>query len=345
MDFDNRVQLSIRRSPRAALEYQTAVDDRQYEHDDPYDATPPPIPRRGPVPMEKTKVDNPRAAPSPHFNPLRAHPVAIDTGTTTPARHRYSHPFRSLISVQPEPEPEPEPTPVVEEPECIPRRHPSGLRSYKNPRRPLYLRQRTSLETIASVRTTASITPSEDDPDLIGYGSPSPDLSTLDYEDVAFPTPVPTETSSLRSSSPSLRRPSTPTSPYKEPVESGNRSPKSLLQRIKFNKTYTSESAVPGPLIIQRKISFDRISTPSSSSNSAINVPIGQPSISRDQNFQRSQSQSSSEWSASSFDISCLTEAELKKCAKKGINPALFAEMKAARKGKWASPIAGNTFL
>jgi hypothetical protein len=58
-----------------------------------------------------------------------------------------------------------------------------------------------------------------------------------------------------------------------------------------------------------------------------------------------SKSSGSSTWSASNFDISALTEAEIKKCKKKGINPALYAEMRAAKKGKWTSPIAGNTFL
>ncbi|KAL5120510.1 hypothetical protein ACEQ8H_001528 [Pleosporales sp. CAS-2024a] len=62
-------------------------------------------------------------------------------------------------------------------------------------------------------------------------------------------------------------------------------------------------------------------------------------------NTERNQSGSSSEWSASNFDMSTLSEAEMKKCKKKGINPALYAEMRAARKGKWTSPIAGNSFL
>ncbi|KAJ4294268.1 hypothetical protein N0V90_007958, partial [Kalmusia sp. IMI 367209] len=43
---------------------------------------------------------------------------------------------------------------------------------------------------------------------------------------------------------------------------------------------------------------------------------------------------SSKDWRSSNYDTSGLTEAELKKCKKKGINPALYAEMKAARKGR-----------
>jgi hypothetical protein len=40
-----------------------------------------------------------------------------------------------------------------------------------------------------------------------------------------------------------------------------------------------------------------------------------------------------------------MTDAETTRCRKKGINPALYAEMRAARKGRWMSPLAGNTFL
>ena len=52
-------------------------------------------------------------------------------------------------------------------------------------------------------------------------------------------------------------------------------------------------------------------------------------------------------WSSSEYDISGLSAAELKKLRKKGINPALYAEMKAARKGKgkWVGPLVGNTFI
>jgi len=52
-------------------------------------------------------------------------------------------------------------------------------------------------------------------------------------------------------------------------------------------------------------------------------------------------------WSSSAYDISGLSAAELKKLRKKGINPALYAEMKAARKGKgkWVGPLVGNTFI
>lgn len=52
-------------------------------------------------------------------------------------------------------------------------------------------------------------------------------------------------------------------------------------------------------------------------------------------------------WRGSDYDTSCLSEAEIRKLRKKGIDPALYAEMKAARKGKgkWISPLVGNTYL
>lgn len=52
-------------------------------------------------------------------------------------------------------------------------------------------------------------------------------------------------------------------------------------------------------------------------------------------------------WSSSDYDVSGLSTVEIDKLRKKGINPALYVEMQAARKGKWkwVSPIVGNTFL
>ncbi|KAK4541236.1 hypothetical protein LTR36_008152 [Oleoguttula mirabilis] len=52
-------------------------------------------------------------------------------------------------------------------------------------------------------------------------------------------------------------------------------------------------------------------------------------------------------WSSSGYDTSGLSVAEIHKLRKKGINPALYAEMKAARKGKgkWVGPLVGNTYI
>ncbi|KAK3096414.1 hypothetical protein LTR53_019227, partial [Teratosphaeriaceae sp. CCFEE 6253] len=45
-------------------------------------------------------------------------------------------------------------------------------------------------------------------------------------------------------------------------------------------------------------------------------------------------SEEGNKWSSSEYDVSGLSAAEIRKLRKKGINPALYAEMKAARKGK-----------
>ncbi|KAK0336330.1 hypothetical protein LTR91_000870 [Friedmanniomyces endolithicus] len=58
-------------------------------------------------------------------------------------------------------------------------------------------------------------------------------------------------------------------------------------------------------------------------------------------------SSSTMPWSSSEYDVSGLSPSEIRKLRKKGINPALYAEMKAARKGKgkWVGPLVGNTFI
>lgn len=55
----------------------------------------------------------------------------------------------------------------------------------------------------------------------------------------------------------------------------------------------------------------------------------------------------SSDWKSSEYDISGLSEKKLAKLRKKGINPQLYMEMKAARggKGKLVGPLVGNTYI
>lgn len=52
-------------------------------------------------------------------------------------------------------------------------------------------------------------------------------------------------------------------------------------------------------------------------------------------------------WRGSDFDTSGLSVKKVQKLRKKGVNPALYAEMKAARKGKnrWVGSLTGNSFL
>lgn len=48
---------------------------------------------------------------------------------------------------------------------------------------------------------------------------------------------------------------------------------------------------------------------------------------------------------ASEYDTSGLSEKEILKLQKKGINPALALEMKALRKGKSFGNLVGNAFV
>ncbi|KAF1921929.1 hypothetical protein BDU57DRAFT_66984 [Ampelomyces quisqualis] len=351
MDHGDALPPPIRRSPRATLERQVALQHASLQHAE-HDAAAPVMPRRRSASL---KNGPPPSRERSRTNPLASHPVTIDSspGLTDFARHKFSHPFweelRPFVVEKSKP-PAPIAPRVVAPPllaPLVPHRSPAGLKSFRsNKRLPLHLRQRTSLETIASVTTTQSIASDEDEADPPEASAPSPYLFTL--EDDATATPVPPDAPSLASSthlsSVSLQYSAKPTITPLNSRESEPHSPKSLFQKMTRRKQSES-SALPDRLVIERKISFDRTSHRSSLGGSKESLPLEGPSSPGLFNTGCSQSSSSSEWSASNFDISALSEAEIKKCKKQGINPALFAEMKAARKGKWASPIAGNTFL
>ncbi|TKA23453.1 hypothetical protein B0A50_07480 [Salinomyces thailandicus] len=70
-------------------------------------------------------------------------------------------------------------------------------------------------------------------------------------------------------------------------------------------------------------------------------------SVDGDGGYRRADDEGGECWSSSAYDTSGLSTAEIRKLRKKGINPALYAEMKAARKGKgkWVGPLVGNTFI
>ncbi|XPT00751.1 hypothetical protein M3J09_009901 [Ascochyta lentis] len=367
MDYEDYPH-PIRRSPRAAHELQQVFEQLQLDnnrrdyHDDHVEDdytdsdqdTPPPIPRRRPDSYGEPPTTSPREPPprSPsHVNPLRFHPVAADKepapAPPAPAqrptpRHRFSHPFREQLY-------------ALRQPDPAPRRHPTNLVSYKPANQRLHprLRRRTSLDTIASVTTTASVLDPED------AEAPSPDMFTLEDEypitpDVDLGPPPATEppkavslpeslrTASLRTASVSSTQSMYPATPV---ASAETYPPKSLLQKLKPGKRKDSTGMEGGAerLVIERTVSVDQTSYRSNSSSASNTVSSGTPS--RYPPSETGNSRSSSTWTASSHDISGLTPEEIKKCKKKGINPALFAEMKAARKGKWTSPIAGNTFL
>lgn len=337
-DHDDAVPPPIRRSPRATLERQTAVTDDWFDDDDFEEAAPV-------VPCScsaSTESGPPLQDRNSTGNPLAAHPISPGKVTNF-SRHRTTPQsldgdFTALQLFDHIP---PQPPPPV------PRRSPARLKSFRtNKRLPPHLRpRRTSLETIASVTTTQSFTSDEDEPDPPNASAPSPYFFTL--EDDPAPTPVPSDThsvaSSMQSSSISSKQSYNPPSTPTTSMDAEQNSARTIFR--KMIRKPNGPTGVPGRLIIERKVSFDRTSHHSSLSGVNQAGPSEQSLGSGLFHVERSRSGSSSEWSASDFSIGSLTEAEIKKCKKKGINPALFAEMKAARKGKWASPIAGNTFL
>jgi hypothetical protein len=341
MDYDDAAPPAIRRSPRAALERQTALRQAR-EADDDFDEAAPTVPRSRAASLENGSALQ-YNSPASDYNPLTSHPV--DPGQTPSSRHSFSHPFwEQLKPFQASNSSPPIPAP----PPLPPRRSPARLKSYRsNKRLPPHLRHRTSLETINSVTTTASNASSDDEPDPPEALAPSPYFFTLEDDPVS--TPVPSDayslTSTYRSSSASVSSQQSikPQFALVNSRDSESHSPRSLFRKMTHRKPSDAMS-VPERLIIERKVSFDRASHRSSRSGSNQSLALEQYSSPALLDAP-SHSGSSSGWSASNFDITSLSESEIKKCTKKGINPALYAEMKAARKGKWTSPIAGNTFL
>ncbi|KAI7225156.1 hypothetical protein KC330_g9184, partial [Hortaea werneckii] len=82
-------------------------------------------------------------------------------------------------------------------------------------------------------------------------------------------------------------------------------------------------------------------------SSSSFDGGAGGGTSSRKDSTTTNNSNGSSQWTSSEFATTGLSEAEIRKLKKKGINPSLYAEMKAARKGKgkWVGPLVGNTFI
>jgi hypothetical protein len=342
MDDDDTLPPPIRRSPRAALEHQATRHEHSSQREGHDKAASLVLRSRsaslesGPTPQNRLKT-----------NPLASHPITNSDplGVTNFSRHRFSHPFWEELKpfgvVNSKPPPSAPP---------IPRRSPARLKSFRgNKHRSLHLRRQPSLETIASVTTTQSVASDEDEPDPTEARAPSPDLFTL--EDDAASTPVRSDAHSLASSHHSSSISSQQSSNIATtPVHSRDQEPhspkstKSLFQKMTHRK-HSESSSIPDRLVIERKVSFDRSSHHSDLTGPNKSQSLERPYSSGLFNTERSQSGSSSGWSASDFDVSALSESEIKKCKKKGINPALYAEMKAARRGKWTSPIAGNTFL
>lgn len=127
---------------------------------------------------------------------------------------------------------------------------------------------------------------------------------------------------------------------------SSSKGSRSAGGRAPASQTTTSSSARP---LIVKSVSFDQHSDRVSLSTAA-----GQQVEDARSHHTVSESGDSGSfdmegnWQSSDYDTSGLSEKEIRKLQKKGINPALYAEMKAAKKGrnKWiGGPLTGNTFL
>lgn len=304
-----------------------------------------------------TSASDNQVPPVPNKSPLRSHfgPEALEPSQRSHVRN-YSHPFKKQPVLQSQPK-------YVNTSSF---RNPPRPLSYRNsPRAPFTLRRWNSLETIDSIRTTQE--PSEesllDGTESVRTSTSSSSkrqyLSFYDDEEEDSASED-TPNNYPASSVPLPRTPSDhsrPESSASGSVQSGSTTTQgssskkstaaSILRKWKGDKT-PEPLLSPESLEVDKRISLDQ-QPRTKSSTSSMTISSGRPS---EFAFRGSPSGSTSQlsvssnlWTSSDFDISGLTEAELKKCKKKGINPALYAEMKAARKGRFVSPIGGNTFI
>lgn len=350
MDPDDALPPPIRRSPgqnaRAPSISVHEVTNNGYE-DNTDDAVPIPISRQrsaslgtGTSMFNNSNLSD--VPPIPRKSQLRARPGSspAQSSVGSPPTRNFSHPFTN---------PSRKPTPIVQTRGPAPYRGP--IKSYyRNHPRPS-LKRWSSLETIESVTTSASI--HDEEPSPSEHLSPTADVPNgfpgFEEDDRSFgvqqDTPSVRQPSSCASDTGSS--PSASTSTLAKFMDTSSTS--SLMRKLKPKKKFKEPLVRPENLRIERTISFDQTSHRTSSSSSIMTISSGRPSelgYGSSTASQRSDgSQHSKNWKASEFDTSSLTEEDLKKCKKKGVNPALYAEMKAAKKGKWISPIGGNTIL
>jgi hypothetical protein len=341
---------------------------------------PPPVSDRVPplgVNTNPAPAPNKHAPPLPDKSPLRSRfePEPLNPGRPNHARN-FSHPFKKQLHLPSPSLSQPQlPSPSQSQPQPQPKY--ANTSSFRNPPRPLSywnssrapysLRRWGSLDTIDSVQTAQdimgenSLDGSESTRTETSAGSRRQYLSFHDADEDEDEDPV---AGDMRQTLPASSVPfaSTP-SDHLWPEFSTSNSVRSTSTTTQGSASKSSTMSIMrkmqgdgtcGPLLtpesleIDQRISIDR-SSRTASSNSSITISSGRPSeFGFPESSHGSTSQlsvSSSDWKSSKFDISGLSEAELKKCKKKGINPALYAEMKAARKGRFVSPIGGNTFI
>ena len=335
----------------------------------------PPLPCKSPRRLRLDLESKPeRSKPDPQSS--KQDPQIWQQPLLSPRAQNFSHPFNKL----PERQSRPPLLSSTSQPSSQPKyantssfRNPPRPLSYKNNyRMPHNLRRWSSLETIDSVQThelsrenslegsesthtTDTTTTSNSRRQYLSFYNEDDDEdededpmagslpSTPSTSFVPLPR-TPSENSRPRSSASSSIQSTSTTTQGSGPRKS---TAASIIRKLR-GKSEPEPLLTPESLEIEKRISLDQRSH-SNSSNSIMTISSGRPSDGAFAGFsQGSGSQlsvSSKDWRSSNFDTSGLSEAELKKCRKKGINPALYAEMKAARKGRFVSPIGGNTFI
>jgi hypothetical protein len=315
-------------------------------------AIPPPITRQRSTSLDSYSptVRTPSTPPVPRKSPLRLQPSPEQQPTVEsppplerPLLHsrNFSHPFKYYIEKQNERDQndriqkeriqkernQNDRPPVYHH---VPKLKPKPS-SYRNNRRaPPGLRRRVSLETILSVTTTQS---TDELPER-----PSTERTS-------------TERPSTKSSFASF------STVNEENGSSNGFSGRSLASSLTpSDGTGSTKAASPGSSLL-RKLKLTKLKEPRMSPESVgaglrmdAKLPVYGASqhgsqLTESHSSLSQKSFNSADWKASEFDTSGLSPEELKKCKKKGINPSLYAEMKAARKGKWISPIGGNSIL
>jgi hypothetical protein len=133
--------------------------------------------------------------------------------------------------------------------------------------------------------------------------------------------------------------------PRPPPPRNGSHDSRTALPARSSRSVGTSSSSNSKEAGILKRVSFDQHSE-------RISIP---PDIHEDEASHHTVSDEEDEgaldaerqWQSSKHDTSNLSDAEIRKLMNKGVNPNLYAEMRAAKKGrsKIVGPLLGNAFL
>lgn len=166
--------------------------------------------------------------------------------------------------------------------------------------------------------------------------NPKPQLATAEAERQRWAPQKPVNTTEIKSQVEASREDSTASSAQALFPTTTRLSTASSSTTTSSSNASSGTSAPPIPVRMPRivkRTDVDQISE-------HVNLSQGESMSDRG-------SISSNEWTSSEHDTSGLSIEKIHKLKKKGINPALYAEMQNARKGKskWISPLQGNSFL